>query len=284
MDKVDGRIAANKKRSKISDEQILADIDAGYTRQEIADRHGVHVENLARRMKYLGVHATYAYNCGSKPFPKIYGECWHYIPSDELLIKSKHPQFVYLESQRKNQSKRIRIKCRKCDNIIERASSSVRQKNIRCEHCAEKEQQQIELQNERIKMMRFLIALKMSKTPQICACCGEMFYSQYPKKYCTDKCKRKSKGSSIRKRCKKYGVYYDPSVTSIKVFARDQYKCKICGLMCNIEDNSWNGYFGAYSPTVDHIIALKNGGTHTWDNVQCAHAICNSYKRDLITV
>jgi hypothetical protein len=26
---------------------------------------------------------------------------------------------------------------------------------------------------------------------------------------------------------------------------------------------------------------LANGGTHTWDNVQCAHAICNSYKRDL---
>lgn len=284
MNKIDGRIAANKKRSKISDEQILADIDAGYTRQEIADRHGVHVENLARRMKYLGVHATYAYNCGGKPFSKKYGECWHYIPSDELLIKSKHPQFIYLESQRKNQSKRIRIKCRKCGNIIERASSSVRQKNIYCEYCAEKERQQIELQNERIKMMRFLIALKMSKTPQICAVCGEMFYSQYPKKYCTDKCKRKSKGSNIRKRCKKYGVYYDPSVTSIKVFARDQYKCKICGLMCNTDDNSWNGYFGAYSPTVDHIIALKNGGTHTWDNVQCAHAICNSNKRDLITV
>ena len=54
--------------------------------------------------------------------------------------------------------------------------------------------------------------------------------------------------------------------------------------MCNTDDNSWNGYFGAYSPTVDHIIALKNGGTHTWDNVQCAHAICNSNKRDLITV
>lgn len=34
-------------------------------------------------------------------------------------------------------------------------------------------------------------------------------------------------------------------------------------------------------PTIDHIVAMANGGGHTWDNVQLAHAICNSYKRDL---
>lgn len=284
MNKIDGRIAANKKRSKISDEQILADIDAGYTRQEIAERHGVHVENLARRMKYLGVHATYAYNCGGKPFPKIYGECWHYIPSDELLIKSKHPQFIYLESQRKNQSKRIRIKCRKCDNIIERASSSVRQKHIHCEYCAEKERQQIELQNERVKLMRFFIALKDSKTPKECKYCGKEFYSEYPNsQYCSSRCKRKAKGGSLKARCKKYGAFYDPSVTPAKIFARDHYVCQICGQPC-VKDTTWTEYFGPKSPTVDHIVALANGGDHVWGNVQCAHAICNSYKRDMLIV
>ena len=284
--KIDGRIAANKKRSKITDDQILNDIRAGYTRQEIADRHGVHVENLARRMKKLGVHATYK-KPESNPgnFPKIYGECWHYIPSVNQLVKDKHPQFIYLETQRKGCSKRHRLKCKKCGSIIERASAAVRQKNIICEHCAEVEQQKIDLQNERIKLMRFLYALEKAKTPQTCECCGKVFYSQYTKKYCSDKCKQKRKGNgSIRRRCRKYNVYYDPSVTSVKIFARDQYRCKICGLMCNTEDNTWNGYFGPFSPTVDHIIPLVKGGTHTWDNVQCAHAICNSDKRDLITV
>lgn len=52
---------------------------------------------------------------------------------------------------------------------------------------------------------------------------------------------------------------------------------------CDWNDRSWNGVFGALYPTVDHITALANGGGHTWDNVQLAHAICNSYKRDLIT-
>ena len=305
MDKIDGRIAANKKRSKISDEQILADIDAGYTRQEIADRHGVHVENLARRMKYLGVHATYAYNCGGKPFPKIYGECWHYIPSDEFLIKSKHPQFIYLESQRKNQSKRIRIKCRKCGNIIERASSSVRQKNIHCEYCAEKERQQIELQNERIKLMRFFITLKESQEPKICACCGEQFFSQYAVAlYCSDKCKKKAKRLRYKERnpekavecrkkytqdkhyiqrARKYGCAYEYGITRAKVAKRDNNVCQICGKVCNPLDKTW-GDFGPDYPTLDHIIPLSKGGPHLWGNVQCACGECNSSKRDIYTV
>ena len=36
------------------------------------------------------------------------------------------------------------------------------------------------------------------------------------------------------------------------------------------------------APTVDHIIPLAKGGTHTWDNVQLAHWSCNGEKRDTI--
>jgi 5-methylcytosine-specific restriction endonuclease McrA len=32
------------------------------------------------------------------------------------------------------------------------------------------------------------------------------------------------------------------------------------------------------APTIDHIIALANGGTHEPTNVQCAHFICNATK------
>lgn len=286
--KYPGIVKQNPNRQKITDEQILRGIKDGLTRQEIADRYGVHVENLAKRMQRLGVYATHKKledNPGN--FPKMYGECWHYVPSVDQLVKDKHPQFIYLETQRKDQTKKHRLKCRKCGSIVERSASTVRQKNIICEHCAEVEQQKIDLQNERIKLMRFLYALEKAKTPQTCECCGKIFYSQYTKKYCSDKCKKKQKRrcyGSIRRRCRKYNVYYDPSVTSVKIFARDQYRCKICGLMCNTEDNTWNRSFGPFSPTVDHIIPLVKGGTHTWDNVQCAHAICNSDKRDLITV
>lgn len=34
--------------------------------------------------------------------------------------------------------------------------------------------------------------------------------------------------------------------------------------------------------TIDHIIPLSKGGTHTYNNVQLAHYICNSKKSDKI--
>jgi len=45
----------------------------------------------------------------------------------------------------------------------------------------------------------------------------------------------------------------------------------------------WDGWDGKtwmpFAPTVDHIIPVARAGTHTWDNVQLAHALCNSIKQ-----
>jgi predicted nucleic acid-binding Zn ribbon protein len=170
---------------------------------------------------------------------------------------------------------RIKLKCKCCGNIVERARATVKYKNVKCEYCKEAKQ----LQEARQEMACFLIALKNSKTPKQCACCGETFFSVHPtQKYCSDKCKKG--GSTYRSRCKHYGVYYDPSVTRIKVVKRDKNKCQLCGKICNPNDKRW-GSSGPDFPTLDHIVPLSKGGTHTWDNVQCACGICNSYKRDL---
>ena len=34
--------------------------------------------------------------------------------------------------------------------------------------------------------------------------------------------------------------------------------------------------------TLDHVIPLSRGGTHTWDNVAPAHLLCNGLKADII--
>jgi len=198
-----------------------------------------------------------------------------HINTTEKWVNAVQDGFEYVSHSKG----RIKIKCKCCGNVIERAKSTVRNKNVKCEYCEEAKQ----LQEARQKMACFLIALKDAKTPKQCASCGKTFTSNHPtQKYCSEKCKktRKKSAGTYRRRCRHYGVYYDPSVTRIKVVRRDKNICQICGKTCNPKDKSW-GSLGPDFPTLDHIIPLAKGGTHTWNNVQCACAICNSYKRDL---
>lgn len=295
----DGRTTANKRRAKISDQE-LAEVCKTMTIDEIAQKYEMHPQQVRRRCREGGfnpvgyknpnyrsiamasVNARGLRGPGGSNHTIIWGEYWHYISSQAETFNSKHPDFEYIETRRKHSSTRVRLKCRKCSSIIERAASTIRTKGIECEFCKEQNEIQKELQEGRIKLMRFFNALAESKKPKHCEYCGTEFFSQSPyAKYCSEKCKRKNRGGSIRKRCRKYGALYDPSVKPIKVFERDGYVCQICGIACNDTDRTW-GSFGPYAPTVDHILALANGGQHTWDNVQCVHAICNSYKRDLI--
>jgi 5-methylcytosine-specific restriction endonuclease McrA len=59
-------------------------------------------------------------------------------------------------------------------------------------------------------------------------------------------------------------------------FARDNWVCGICG-----------GLVGAGavapapdSPSIDHVVPLSKGDTHTMNNVQAARPLCNSRKQE----
>lgn len=258
--------------TKIDDDTLIREVKV-LTRQQIADKYGMHIASVDRRINRLKISAVKA-----EPIRTgiQYQGTWHYTDSGKDFVEKYQPNFEFIAYKQK----RYKIKCKVCGHIVERGSSTIRKNICKCDKCQEQKQYEIELQKERVKLMRLFYAIEEQKKPKTCIVCGKEFHSQYAeKKYCSDKCKKS--GNHIRNRCKKYGVYYDPEVTPIKIFERDHYRCMICGLFCNTEDDTWNGHFGAMSPTVDHIIALANGGTHTWDNVQCAHAICNSYKRDI---
>jgi len=281
-------------QTKITDAELI-EACKSMTINEIASKYGMHRESLPRRFRKLGVYPIgYHTGCSDTsaaneywqkhPGKKrgcisrhIYGDCWHYVESHKKKCDERHPNFEYLESR--TSPKQVRLKCKTCGHIIERASSTFRQKNVSCDNCEEKRK----LSETRQTLLATFLAIEDYKTPKTCKTCGGVFYSPYCTQiYCSERCKRKakSKTSSIRKRCRKYGVHYDSSVTRTKVFERDGYICQICGKPTDLNDREW-GTIGPLFPTVDHIIALANGGSHTWDNVQCAHAICNSYKRDL---
>ena len=63
--------------------------------------------------------------------------------------------------------------------------------------------------------------------------------------------------------------------------------CSLCGGICNwgdyiIKDN--NFIAGDYYPSIDHIKPIAKGGLHEWNNIQLAHRICNTNKRDRYTL
>ena len=74
-----------------------------------------------------------------------------------------------------------------------------------------------------------------------------------------------------------FNAVYDPDVTLKHVMQRDENICKICGLPVDASDKS--GFkIGNKYPTIDHIVPISLGGSHTWDNVRLAHMFCNSKK------
>ena len=81
-----------------------------------------------------------------------------------------------------------------------------------------------------------------------------------------------------RKACRNYrALKYTTKVESInekRVFIRDGWVCQICHKKIK------KALRGPHplSPSIDHIIPLGKGGTHTYKNVQSAHLGCNLKK------
>ena len=264
------------------DEEIINLIKSGKTYLEIAKEYGMSKQNIGRIAKKYNV----------KPITvdkgRNYG--WHYIESQRKMVEDGSGWFEYIESRRLDHNQQIRVRCTKCGSVQIRNASAIRRRGLtQCPICDEKRH----VDEERMKVVAVLKALAEKKKDKVCPCCGKIFHSEYQiKKYCSRKCQKKAikkrmqaegkiPGGCHRRRAKKYGCKYESGITRLRVIKRDNYICAICGKVCNPNDRRW-GTFGPDYPTLDHIIPLAKGGSHTWDNVQCACGMCNSNKRDLI--
>jgi len=110
---------------------------------------------------------------------------------------------------------------------------------------------------------------------------------------CSDECRKaklklskrashRGRRDSHRHRAVKFGCEYDSSLTLEKLIKRKGLRCAICGGMCDLNDHTWSEYCGPMYPSIDHIIPMSKGGSHTWENVQVAHIICNSQKSNKV--
>jgi hypothetical protein len=80
---------------------------------------------------------------------------------------------------------------------------------------------------------------------------------------------------SHRARARRYGVQHQ-NINKSRVYERDDWRCGICGDHVDPEAK-WPA---AMSPSLDHIVPLAAGGSHMYENVQCAHLRCNLLKND----
>lgn len=217
---------------------------------------------------------------------------------------------------------RITICCQKCGTTFERALAVLQYKGTTCPVCRQNEKQkrlvQIKEETEKKKQLRKseweekrrirkLERLKRLDEIHSCKICGETYtiasYMQsvgtkYERDsgFCSAACrskavkinkaetKKRARASGKRytskhyARAKQLGQPAEEGITLKKLIARDGLTCALCGLPC-----FYGGDFRAdLYPSIDHIIPIHRGGGHTWDNVQVAHRICNSNKRDLI--
>lgn len=113
-----------------------------------------------------------------------------------------------------------------------------------------------------------------------CKVCGTVFESKWGQQCCSNECSRKRKNRlrekkrSIRTKRAKANGKYDNSITLEKVFKRDKGVCYLCGRHLSLKTY----YNDPSAPTIEHVIPIIKGGTHTWDNVRLACRKCNNRK------
>jgi hypothetical protein len=116
-----------------------------------------------------------------------------------------------------------------------------------------------------------------------CKHCNKQYTGKRTTHYCSKSCKKEHTKESVkiyrynarqkRRTIEKKG---DRIIKDL-VYERFGYICCHCGV------NTFNvirGIQHPHEPTIDHVIPLAKGGTHTYHNVQLLCRSCNSRKRD----
>lgn len=215
-------------------------------------------------------------------------------------INTKSSKIIYIGGYTDDKGL-IYLQCTDCGNFFARSTKILRpsgKKSIQCDCCMEtlsnikeKEHKEKIALNEMIRIQKSkarMIQKKMEYVEshsRVCQRCGASFTGTPKMKYCSKECSRRQQNANQEhlRRIRINNNYHDN--ISIEVLAdKDKNKCWLCGKAVDWNDyyHNKNGVFiaGENYPSIDHVVALSNGGTHTWDNVRLAHRKCNTKKRN----
>lgn len=117
-----------------------------------------------------------------------------------------------------------------------------------------------------------------------CKRCGKPYFGLRPnQKYCSHECEKSASWArnDVVRRKNFNDVAIDRDITLEKVYERNHGICYLCGKKCDYSDYVMrNGKRCARKnyPSIEHVIPISLGGTHTWDNVKLSCISCNAKK------
>lgn len=126
------------------------------------------------------------------------------------------------------------------------------------------------------------LSVRTVHEPRPCKCCKAVFTPSFRRGpaevYCSDRClaramRRQQRIGAGMRRARMRGATAD-RIDKRRVFERDKWRCHLCG--CKTLKR-WR-HDHPRAPELDHIIALADGGAHTWGNVACSCRACNGAK------
>lgn len=218
---------------------------------------------------------------------------------DEVVIKVREATGGAVEyvSGYETKSSIICVRCCKCGREFFRSFHTISINHTAvCPYCVEEERRkkkeiiEKKRQERKAKTAKRKAELERRRArkniPHICPVCGAITTRQI---YCSDKCLSKAdhKSHEYKRRARIKGAKVDNNITVFGLFMRDNGICAICGERCDSSDFTMRGdvfIAGNRYPTIDHIIPLSKGGSHSWDNIQLAHKVCNTRKGNKIDV
>lgn len=124
-----------------------------------------------------------------------------------------------------------------------------------------------------------------------CAECGDYFTVESwtgEARYCSTTCTRRfsSRLTRAARRARKNSTSIDRGLTWQAVAARDGSDCYLCNQPTDTADYSIHATgticVGPMYPSLDHVVPLARGGSHTFGNAKLAHMHCNSLKSDAL--
>ncbi|NLP33517.1 MAG: HNH endonuclease [Oligella ureolytica] len=192
------------------------------------------------------------------------------------------------------------LECKVCNTKrIVNVQSIRKNRPIHCLECIRKEKEEMALKEYLLTLLikRHNDIIKITKEKEdkekwikehtkVCIECGNKFIAKNNNsKCCSSECgnKRQNRIKELKRRIlisRNGKVNWNISLT--KLIKRDNNTCHICGGKCDSEDYfiSDEGYYivGSNYPSIDHVLPVSKGGTHTWDNIKLAHHYCNTIK------